>query len=393
MGLVNNGAIIANQSNALNVSLSSSGFTNNGTLQVNSGDLMHVSGGAFSNFSGSTLTGGSYVVAGTLEIDQLGSSGSEVVNDAAKITLSGASSSFVDAAGKNVLANLATITPIGGFTLSGSRNFTTAGNFTNNGSLTVGAGSKFDVNGNLTNFSGSTLTGGTYAVSGTLQFNNANIVTNAANITLSGATSQIVNQTGANSLANFATNAAAGSFALAGSRNFTTAGNFTNNGSLTVGAGSKFDVNGNLTNFSGSTLTGGTYNVSGTLQFNNANIVTNAANITLTGTTSQIINQTAGNGLANFATNAAAGSFTLAGNRSFTTAGSFGDAGTVKVSKGSTLTVGNKGSYTQSGGKTTVDGTLAVTSPGTMLFNTGSVFGNGGTFTGNVTSSAMFNIG
>jgi hypothetical protein len=194
-------------------------------------------------------------------------------------------------------------------------------------------------------------------------------------------------------LANFAGNAATGSFALGGGRNFTTAGNFTNNGSLTIGAGSNFDVSGNLTNFSGSTLTGGTYAVSGTLQFNNANIVTNAANIALSGATSQIINQTAGNGLANFATNAAAGIFTLAGNRSFTTAGSFGNAGTMNISKGSTFKVGNQGNYTQSGGKTTIDGTLAVTSPGTLLFNTGSVFGNGGTFTGNVTSSAVFNIG
>ena len=392
MTLVNSGTINANQSAGMIIQ-ASGGLTNTGTLQVAAGDTMHVFGGKFTNFSGSTLTGGSYVVAGTLEIDQLGTTGGEIVTDAAKITLNGNSAKFVDAAGKDVTTNLSTITSAGGFTLAGGRNFTTVGNFTNNGALTIGSGSKFDVNGNLTNFAGTTLTGGTYNVTGTLQFNNANIVTNAANITLSGATSQIVNQTGANGLANFATNAVASSFALAGSRNFTTASNFTNNGSLTVGTGSKFDVNGNLTNFSGSTLTGGTYNVSGTLQFNNANIVTNAANITLTGTTSQIINQTAGNGLANFATNAAAGSFALAGNRSFTTAGNFGNAGTVKVSKGSTLTVASTHNYTQTAGTTTDDGTMAVSSGGAFAFNGGSVFGNGGTFTGNVTSGGAFNIG
>ena len=48
----------------------------------------------------------------------------------------------------------------------------------------------------------------------------------------------------------------------------------------------------------GTTLAGGAYNLTGALQFNGANIVTNAASITLTGTSSKIINQTAGNGLA-----------------------------------------------------------------------------------------------
>jgi len=80
-----------------------------------------------------------------------------------------------------------------------------------------------------------------------------------------------------------------------------------------VGSGSKFDVNGNLTNFSGTTLTGRSYNLTGTLQFNGANIVTNAGNITLTGNSAATINQTSANGLAGFATNAAGASFALAG--------------------------------------------------------------------------------
>ena len=296
MGLVNDGAIVANQSNGLLVDLSSSGFTNNGTLTVNNGDLMHVSGGPFTNFSGTTLTGGSYVVTGTLEIDQLGSTGGEIVTDAAKITLGGTHASFIDAGSKNVLTDLATITSAGAFTLSGGSNFTTAGNFTNNGALTVGSGSKFDVNGNLSNFSGTTLTGGTYAITGTLQFNGANIVNNDAKITLIGVNSKIVDQTGAN-------------------------------------------------------------------------------------------------GLAGFANNATAGSFTLAGNRTFTTAGRFTDAGALKVSKGSTFTVGANGSYTETGGSSTVDGTLTTTGSGKINITSGSVFGNGGTFSGNVISDGTFNVG
>ena len=296
MGLINNGTILANQSNALLVDLSSSGFTNNGTLQVNTGDVMHVFGGPFTNFSGTTLTGGSYVVTGTLEIDQLGNNGGEIVTDAAKITLGGTHASFIDAGSKNVLSNLATISPTGAFTLSGSSNFMTAGSFTNNGALTVGSGSTFDVHGNLTNFSKTTLTGGTYAITGTLQFNGANIVNNDAKIALSGVNSKIVDQTGAN-------------------------------------------------------------------------------------------------GLANFANNATAGTITLAGNRTFTTAGRFTDAGALKVSKGSSFTVGANGSYTETGGSTTVDGTLTTTGSGKINITSGSVFGNGGTFNGNVISDGTFNVG
>ena len=184
------------------------------------------------------------------------------MTNAANISLSGASSTIVNQSAVNALANFAINN--GSFGISSGRNFTTAGNFTNNVTLTVGSSnSTFDVNGNLANFSGTTLTGGIYNVTGTLQFNGANIVTtNAANISLSGTSSTIVNQSAVNALTNFAINN--GSFGISNGRNFTTAGNFTNNGTLTVGSSnSKFDVNGNLANFSGTTLTGGTYNVAG----------------------------------------------------------------------------------------------------------------------------------
>lgn len=390
--IVNDGTINANQSAGLQVNTGSGGLNNQGTLQVGAGDTMHVLGGPFLNFSGTTLAGGSYVVAGTLEIDELGTTGGEIVTDAANITMNGASASFVDAGGHDVLNKLATIASTGSFTLAGGRSYTTAGNFTNNGLLSVGAGSAFVVNGSLTNFSGTTLSGGSYTVGGTLQFNNANIVTDAATILLTSSTAKIVDQSSHNALANLATISSGGSFGLSGNAAFTTAGNFTNNGTLAPGVGTKFVVNGNLSNFSGTTLTGGTYNVGGTLQFNNANIVNNAANIILTGASSKIINQTQVDALANFANNTAAGSFTLT-TRSLTTAGSFSNAGTVNVAKGGVLTVGTNGSYTQTGGTTTVDGKLVVTSPGQVSFNAGSVFGNGGTFMGNVVSGAAFNIG
>ncbi len=292
--LVNSGTINANQAAGMTIQ-ANGGVTNSGTLQVAAADTMHVLGGPFTNFSGSTLTGGTYTVGGTMQIDQFGTTGGEIVTDAAKIALTGAAAKFVDAAGKDVTTNIATITSAGAFSISG-RTYTTVGNLTNNGALTVGAGSKFVVNGNLTNFSGTTLKGGTYAITGTLQFNGANIVNNAASITLTGASSKIVDQTQANALANFANNMAGATFATAGTK-------------------------------------------------------------------------------------------------SFTTAGALANAGTVKVGKGSTLTVGANKSYTQSAGTATVDGTFGVTGAGQFNLNAGSVFGNGGTFTGNVVSGATFNVG
>jgi hypothetical protein len=164
---------------------------------------------------------------------------------------------------------------------------------------------------------------------------------------------------------------------------------FNNMGKLSVAQGSTLDITiGPFLNFSGTTLTGGAYLVTGTLQFDNANIVTNAANITLTGTSSQIIDQSSHNALASFATNASSGSFTLSGGQVFA-AGAFSNAGRTTISKGSTFTAGGSG-YTQTGGTTRVDGTLATSgltsfrsgdlldlAAGPINIQGGSVFGTG----------------
>ncbi|MGO9274277.1 MAG: beta strand repeat-containing protein, partial [Terriglobia bacterium] len=423
-------------------------LTNNGTMEATAGGTLQVTANtSLTNFSGNTLTGGTFIVNGTgaastMMLSVGNGKGGEIVNNAANIVLDGANAnvSFVDGNGKQLLSALAAnTTASSGLMVENGYTFTTSGNFSNAGTVTAGnggtfvlggatltstgtlslsgtgllkgssgtqtltssgtiegsgnvgdammglvntgtiladqstalvidpnsagfnnkgnllvnAGSTLDITGPANSFlnfnsTSGTLTGGDYTVLGTLQFDNANIVTNAATITLLGASSKIVNQSSANALANFATNAAGGMFTLAGGRNFTTAGNFTNNGGLVVDTGSKFTVNGNLTNFSGTTLTGGTYRLyGGTLQFNGANIVTNDANITLSGTTSQIIDASSHNALANFATNAAMASFILQGGQDLTTAASFTDNGYLSVDTNSTFTVGNGGKYTQ----------------------------------------------
>jgi hypothetical protein len=372
------------------------GLTNSGTLAVSSGDLLHVTSGPFTNFSGTTLTGGTYNVSGTLEIDELGSAGGEIVTDAANIILNGSSASFIDGGGHNALSNLATIAASSSLGLSGGANFTTAGNFTNNGTLSVGSGSTFTVAGSLTNFSGTTLSGGSYDVTGTLAFPGANIVTDTANITLGSPTAEIENSTtSGNGLANLATISAASSFNLAGGANFTTVGNFSDKGTLSVGAGSTFAVapTFKLTNFSTGTdtLTGGTYDVTGLLKFAGANIVTNAAKIMLTGAAAEIENSTTtGNGLANFATNAATGSLTLAGAANLTTPGGVSNAGKVTIGSGSTFTAGGAGVYTQTAGTTTDGGTLAAS--GGVTLSGGSLFG-AGAVTGNLQSSGIVTPG
>src|ERR1700732_5385139 len=67
--------------------------------------------------------------------------------------------------------------------------------------------------------------------------------------------------------------------------------------------------------------------------------------------------------------------------QSFTTSGTFSNAGIVNVSKGGTFTVGGSSSYMQSAGTTTVSGNLAAS--GGVNVSGGSVFGIG-TVTANI---------
>ena len=107
----------------------------------------------------------------------------------------------------------------------------------------------------------------------------------------------------------------------------------------------------------------------------NGGITTNAANLTLTGTAAKILDGTS-NALSTFNNNT--GSFTLATAATFTTGGSFTNAGTVNVEKGTTLAVGGTtNSYGQSAGTTTVDGTLTDTATAGISITGGTIQGAG----------------
>ena len=64
---------------------------------------------------------------GTLQIDSLGNTGGEIVNNAATILLDGPNSNFVDQAGLDALSNFSNNTSTGSFTIQNGRNFTSPG--------------------------------------------------------------------------------------------------------------------------------------------------------------------------------------------------------------------------------------------------------------------------
>jgi hypothetical protein len=165
-------------------------------------------------------------------------------------------------------------------------------------------------------------------------------------------------------------------------------GAINNKGTFSVGRGTLFNITGTFSNFSGTTLTGGTYTVSGTMQFNGANIVNDAAHITVSGASAAIVDQTANDGLRNFAAITSKGSLTLASGKMLTTPANLSNAGKLTVGAGTNLKV--TGSYTQTAGATTVDGTL--TAPSGATIQAGSVFGKG-TIASTVVSSGSFTAG
>jgi cytoskeletal protein CcmA (bactofilin family) len=233
--------------------------------------------------------------------------------------------------------------------------------WTNNGTALAQNGGTLSAS-TPTNYSNGTLTGGTWEV-----FNNSTlrvimspgVVTNKAAILLDGPNAHFYRDAGtSDALAPLASNPADSTFTVQNGSTFTTAGDFTNNGTLNVKAGSTFTVKGSLTNFDSGTLTGGTYNIAGTLQFTNAAIVTNAATIVLDGASAQIIDQSGNDALGpNLALNAAAGSFTIQNGANFTTAGDFENDGTLKLGNNSTFIVS---------GVDTDTGTLTVLAGGTL---------------------------
>jgi hypothetical protein len=218
------------------------GLTLNGTISVGSvGNI-----GIVSLVSTETIGG-----SGSIHFDGLGgqlNSYGGAVTLGPSLTVYGKNGSL---AGGGAYVNQGTIAADGGTFTIQSYGIT----WTNNGTVEAQNGGTFSAP-TPTNFSGGTLTGGTWQVfaNSTLRVTlPSSIVTNAAAIALDGVNSTFYRDTGTtNALAAFATNA--GSFAVLDGAAFTTPGDFENDGTLTIGAGSTFSVSGNFTMGSAATL-------------------------------------------------------------------------------------------------------------------------------------------
>ncbi len=148
-----------------------------------------------------------------------------------------------------------------------------------------------------------------------------------------------------------------------------------------------------IANYSAGTLTGGTWEFGNgaTWRLDGADLTTNAANLSVSGTGTQVLDSIfdAGNSsLAGFKTNTATGSFTVGAGYDFTAPGTFSNAGVVDIQSGAGFSAGS-GNYSQSAGTTTVDGTLMAAN---VKINGGGLDGTG-TIAGNLINAAVVTPG
>jgi hypothetical protein len=157
--VVNQGTVGPTQAGTIYIT--GAALTNNGTLQASGTGTLIVQPTTITNFSASTLTGGTWKAfdASTLRAILPAS----ITTNAANIVLDGPNATFYrDTGSTHALASLTTNLATGSFTLQNGAQFTTAGDFTNAGTLTVGAGSTFGLTGALTQTGGNiNLQGGT----------------------------------------------------------------------------------------------------------------------------------------------------------------------------------------------------------------------------------------
>jgi hypothetical protein len=373
------GSMIANVSGqTLNIdsAYSSTGTTNDGTMEATNGGSLMV-GNALTNYNSTTnaLSGGTYIANGGDVYLPLGSSGGITTLSASVTEENGGLVLNSNDGYNNALAGLTSITSTGALTIGGVA-FTDSGAFSNAGSLTILAGESFTV-GSLTQISGTSLTAGTYVLDANLNLSGATetITTNAAHLTLAGGTIENANST--NALAGLAKNT--GSLTIDAAIK-TTASSFSNTGTLTVGKSASFTAK-SLTQISSGTLTAGTYVLSGNLDLTTKGIsvTTNAAKLTLEGGT---INSNGVNALSALAANT--GSLTIDATVS-TTAASFSNTGTLTIDKGETFTVPALTQITTTGGVTTLTagtyvlaGTLDSTTAENITVNAANLTLEGG---------------
>jgi fibronectin-binding autotransporter adhesin len=351
-----------------------------------------------------TLTGSPEINAATLEASGGGTLEirNTVNNNGGAISALNGSTVLLDYSG-TVNGGTLTTSGTGSFqtssgTLDGSTNVVT-----NAGLFSVASGETLSLKGAISN-------------SGTFALANGSCMAMSAPTTLTGSgtiqmngNSCLFGWAATNTLTNKSTIEGAGSIGDSNPMGFTNSGTvlanqaapltivsagsgFLNTGSLIVSAGSTLNINGQMKNLSKGILTGGTFSVAGTMILENAQYTTitaNSANLTLTGTTAQILNGLGGpSALASFATNGPKGIFSVQSGQVLSSVVNFTNQGTMTIGVGSGFGVG--GTYTQTGGTTTVDGVISA--PGGFSLKKGKLFGVG-TISGALTAAAAINTG
>jgi len=388
---INQNIVNANQATPLYVSICSGPMTNTGTMEATNGGTLvfegnSEGGGTFDNTGGTIHADAGSIVqqygSAILKNGNLTTSGTGVIqgnNGNGAVTLDG------------VTIN-GTYQVINGFEYL-------ANTVTNNGPFQLGTGGNpatLDIAGNVTLKGTGTLTMSNNPNTNIFGYgqNNGATLTNQGTIQGAG----VINPTSNNSVINEGVINANQTNTLIINGNFTNTTNGKAVGTLKVSKPSTLYIEGGLFgNFSGNTLTGGKYMATGRLLFDGANIVNNAAGITLTGTTALIGNQSAVNALTGFSTNESTGSFTVTGGQQFATtlSGNFSNAGKVTAAKNSAFKVLCNPSfvcnYVQTAGTTTVDGVLSV-AVGNVSLQGGKLFGTG-TVAASVNSKASVTAG
>jgi hypothetical protein len=147
----------------------------------------------------------------------------------------------------------------------------------------------------------------------------------------------------------------------------------------------------NLVNLNGGTLTGGTWEFSNgaTWRTAGADITSNAANLSVSGAGTRILDSAVlygqgNNALAGLTSNTATGQLTVGAGYNLTTSGAFSNAGIVDIQSGAAFSTGAS-AYTQSAGTTTVDGTLTAAN----VSLSGGILNGSGTIIGNLTNAAI----
>ncbi len=296
--------------------------------------------------------------------------------------------------------------------------------FNSHGSIIFSAKSPIDINDTGINHTG---TAASWVANNNINFSGNNTLTFGAssvftisatgNITSSGGSTTITNNGQINKTSAAANSIAAANVALVNtatgvidiqSNNFSTDGAFTNSGTLRVSSpASKFNITGagNFTNFAGGTLTGGTLDLKGTLQFNGADIQNVAGSVTLDGASAKIVDQTGTtDGLRNAANVNSGGALLIKNGANFTVGTSVtnfnvNSGGTFNVGTGSKLTIPTGKIFTAAVGSTftniaatTTGGEIVV--QGTLKTNTGSIttIGSKITLDGLSTNAAIQNL-